>query len=117
MAEKLDPKEVINPEELAISNVWEIAAIVELLERKGLCTIQELYDIIEELRTRNPAVLKGKILVPDSEDTARIERNLIDRVLELIKAVGLTPAQAQELLRRVSLLLDGRRNQATKHGQ
>jgi hypothetical protein len=117
MAEKLDPKEVVNPEEIAISNMWEIAAIAALLERKGLCTRQELYDIIEELRTRNLAALQGKILVPDSEDTARIESNLIDRVLELIKAVGLTPAQAQELLRRVSLLLDGRRNQATKHGK
>ena len=27
------------------SNMWEIAAIVEMLERKGLCTKQDLYDI------------------------------------------------------------------------
>ena len=30
--------------------MWEIAAIVEVLERKGLCTKQDLYDIITELR-------------------------------------------------------------------
>lgn len=34
--------------------MWEIAAIVELLERKGLCTKQGLYDIITELRKKNP---------------------------------------------------------------
>jgi hypothetical protein len=36
-------------EEATISNMWEIGAIVELLERKGLCTKQDLYDIITEL--------------------------------------------------------------------
>ena len=36
MAEKLDPKDTVTIEELAISSMWEIAAIVELLERKGI---------------------------------------------------------------------------------
>ena len=34
-------------EEATISNMWEIAAIVELLEQKGLCTKQDLHTIIE----------------------------------------------------------------------
>jgi len=33
MAEKLDPKEIVTLEELAISSMWEIAALVEVLER------------------------------------------------------------------------------------
>ncbi len=33
MAEKLDPKEIVTLEELALSNMWEPAALVELLER------------------------------------------------------------------------------------
>ena len=33
-------------EEAIVSNIREIAAIVEVLERKGLCTKQDLYDII-----------------------------------------------------------------------
>ena len=37
-------------EEATISNMWEITAIVEVLERKGLCTKQNLYDIITEFR-------------------------------------------------------------------
>ena len=34
--------------------MWEIATIVEVLERKGLCTKHDLYDIITELRRENP---------------------------------------------------------------
>lgn len=41
-------------EEATISNMWEIGAIVEFLERKGLCGKQDLYDIITELRKKNP---------------------------------------------------------------
>ncbi len=36
MAEKLDPKEIVTLEELAISSMWETAALVEVLEKKGL---------------------------------------------------------------------------------
>jgi hypothetical protein len=32
-------------EEATVSNMWEIAAIVEGLERNGFCTKQDLYDI------------------------------------------------------------------------
>ena len=41
-------------EEATVSNMWEIAAIVEVLERKDLCTKQDLYDIITEFRRKNP---------------------------------------------------------------
>jgi len=40
--------------EATISNMWEIAAIVELLERKGLCAKQDLHDIITEFPPQEP---------------------------------------------------------------
>ncbi|MCH6557709.1 MAG: hypothetical protein IH803_05780, partial [Nitrospirae bacterium] len=46
MAEKLDPKDLVTLEELAISNMWETSALVELLERKGILTKQEVLDMI-----------------------------------------------------------------------
>ncbi len=52
MAEKLDPKEVLTLEELAISTMWETSALVELLERKGILTKQEVLAMIQELRQR-----------------------------------------------------------------
>lgn len=42
-------RESMSIEEATISNVWEIAAIVEVLERNGLCTKQDLFDIVAEL--------------------------------------------------------------------
>ena len=35
MAERLDPKELVTLEALAISSMWEVAALVEVLTRKG----------------------------------------------------------------------------------
>jgi len=37
-------------EEATVSNMWKIAANVEMLEREGLCTKQVLYDLITESR-------------------------------------------------------------------
>ena len=53
-AEKLDPKETISILELTDSHMWSIAALVEVLERKGLLTKQEVRDVIIELRRRTP---------------------------------------------------------------
>jgi hypothetical protein len=36
MAQPLDPKEVVSIEELAISNMYEIEALIEVLVRKGI---------------------------------------------------------------------------------
>ncbi len=57
MAEPLDPKDLVTFEELAISNMWETSALVELLERKGILTKQEMLDMIQELRQREPTAV------------------------------------------------------------
>ncbi len=62
MAEPLDPKEVVSIEELAISNTWETSALVELLERKGILTKQEVLDMIQELRLREPTAIPPRYL-------------------------------------------------------
>ncbi len=57
MAEKLDPKDLVTLEELAISSMWETAALVELLERKGILTKQDVLAMIQELRQREPTAI------------------------------------------------------------
>ncbi len=47
MAEPRDPKDLVTIEDLAISNMPEITALVEVLERKELLTQQEIYDMIQ----------------------------------------------------------------------
>ncbi len=54
MAELLDPNHLVTLEELAISNMWETSALVELLERQGILTKQEVLAMIQELRQREP---------------------------------------------------------------
>ncbi len=36
MAESLDPTVLVTLDELALSNMWETSALVELLERRGV---------------------------------------------------------------------------------
>ncbi len=49
-AEPLDPKDPVTVEELAISGMWEIAVLVELLERKGMATRQDVLAMIQQVR-------------------------------------------------------------------
>ena len=51
MSDDRPKRDTMSMEEATISNMWEIAAIVEVLERKGLCSKQDLYDIIAEYAT------------------------------------------------------------------
>ena len=52
MAEPLDPNDLVTLDELAISNMWETSALVELLERKGILTRQGVLAMIQELWQR-----------------------------------------------------------------
>jgi hypothetical protein len=50
MAELLSSDETVTPEELAISNSFEIAALITVLERKGLLNRQEVLLEIRRLQ-------------------------------------------------------------------
>ncbi|MFI5304981.1 MAG: hypothetical protein ACHQYP_09335 [Nitrospiria bacterium] len=47
MAEKIDKKETVSLEELVVSQMWEMQALYNLLEKKGLITKLEL---LEEMK-------------------------------------------------------------------
>lgn len=60
MAKSL-PEALVTLEDLTIFSIWEVAALVEGLEKKGLLTRQDLYDAITELRKRHPeAATRGR---------------------------------------------------------
>lgn len=47
-----------------VSNMWEVAAILEVLKRKGLCTKQDFHDIITEFRrAKNRILLPSRLLL------------------------------------------------------
>ncbi len=62
MAGPLDPNDLVTLEELALSTMWETSALVELLERKGILTKQEVLDMIQELRQREPTAIPPRRL-------------------------------------------------------
>jgi hypothetical protein len=70
-------------EEAMVSNMWEVAAIVEVLERKGLCTKQDLYDIITEFRRKNPRAPIPETAFPEPNLLADTENTIIDDILRV----------------------------------
>jgi hypothetical protein len=48
---KLEPMPIV---EATVSNMWEIAAIVEVFEGKRLRTKKDLHTVIDKLRRKNP---------------------------------------------------------------
>ena len=80
-------------EEATVSNLWELAAIDELLEQKGLCTKQDLSDIITEFRRKNPRTNIPETAFPEPSLLTETENTLIDDMLELLNKHGLTSHQ------------------------
>lgn len=50
MADKLDPKELVTFKELLLSNVYTQEALVNLLEKKGILTKEEVLEEIKRIQ-------------------------------------------------------------------
>ena len=50
MAEKLDPKELVNFKELLMANSMQVDAIAQLLIEKGVFTKEEFFDMLKQVR-------------------------------------------------------------------
>ncbi len=55
MAERMDKRETVSLEELTLSNVYQLEALVLLLDEKGILTVEELIEKINELRVAKEA--------------------------------------------------------------
>jgi hypothetical protein len=100
MSDDRPQRDSMSIEEATISNMWEIAAIVEALERKGLCTKQDLHDIITEFRCKNPRAKIPETAFPEPYLLTETENKIIDDILELLNNQGLTSDQSMNLLER-----------------
>jgi hypothetical protein len=54
VAEQGKPNELVTLQKLAVSNAFEISALVAVLERKGILTRQEVLDEIARQRKSRP---------------------------------------------------------------
>lgn len=99
-------RESLSLEELAISNMWEIAAIVELLEKKGLCTKQDLYDIIGELRRKSPRARTPETVFPSPYLMSQTEEQVINDMLAVINKHGIDATRSLELLEHLGRIIE-----------
>ena len=99
-------RKTMSLEEATVSSMWEIAAIVEVLERKGLCTKQDLYDIITEFRHKNPRAKIPETAFPEPYLLTETENTIIDDILELLNKHGLTSHQSLNLLERLGRIIE-----------
>ena len=104
-------------EEATISNMWEIAALVEVLVRKGLCTKQDLYDIIAELRKTHPRARIPETVFPSPYLLSQTEENVIDDILAVLNAHGMDSKQSLELLDQIGRIIEmgARMTRGTTH--
>src|SRR5438093_6381438 len=106
MIDQRPKRETRSIEEATVSNMSEIAAIVEVPERKGLCTKQDLYDIITEFRRKNPRSNIPETVFPEPYLLTETENKIIDDILELLNKHGLTAHQSQNLLERLGKIIE-----------
>lgn len=109
--------EAMSLEEATISNIWEIAALVELLERNGLCTKQDLVDIIIELRKKPSCVKIPETVFPSPYLLSQTEENVIDDIFVVLNRHGIDSKQALELLDQVGRIIEmgARMTRGTTH--
>ena len=106
MSKDRPKRETMSIEEATVSNMWEITAIVEVLERKGLCTKQDHYDIMTEFRRKNPRAIIPETAFPEPYLLTETENKIIDDILELLNMHGLTSHQSQNLLERLGGIIE-----------
>ena len=106
MSKHRPTRDSMSLEEATISNMWEIAAIVELLKQKGLCTKQDLHTIIDELRKTNPRARIPETAFPEPYLLTDTENMIIDDILELLNKHGLTSPQSMNLFERLGRIVE-----------
>ena len=106
MSDDRPKRETMSLEEATISNMWEIAALVKVLEAKGLCTKEELHDIITELRRKYPRAKIPETAFPEPYLLTETENKIIDDILALLNKNGLTSHQSLSLLDRLGGIIE-----------
>lgn len=79
---------------------------MEVLERKGLCTKQDLHDITTEFRRKNPRASIPETAFPEPYLLTETENTIIDDILEPLNKHGLTSHQTMNLLERLGRIIE-----------
>jgi len=76
------------------------------LEKKGLCTKQDLYDIIAELRKKSPRARLPETVFPSPYLMTQTEEKVIDDIIAVLNQHGLDSKQSLELLEQIGRIIE-----------
>ena len=65
MSDPVDPKTLLTLVEMSIDNTYELAALGELLEQKGVMTKDEIITLAKELKRKTPPAESRTASTPD----------------------------------------------------
>lgn len=99
-------RESMSIEEATISNMWGIAALVELLEQKGICTKQDLVSTVIELRKNSPRAQIPETVFPSPYLLSQTEEKVVDDILAVLNQHGMDSKQSLELLEQVGRIIE-----------
>jgi hypothetical protein len=106
MSNEQAKRETMSIDEATVSNMWEIAAIIELQEQKRLCTKRAPHTIIEELRREKPQARIPETAFPQPYLLTKTEKKIIGDSLELLNKDDLTSHQSLNLLERLGRIIE-----------
>jgi len=104
MSDPVDRKDFLKLCDMSIDSMYELAALGELLEQKGLITKQEILALATELKHKNPP---AQSFTP--QDNA-----VIEQIMDVIVSHGLSADHAKTLLSRTIQLLEWGKQAASK---
>jgi hypothetical protein len=109
MSDPIDPKAFLNLCEMAIDNMYELAALGELLEQKGVMTKAEIIAFAKELKRKTPPAESRTAATTDTPPQLRFtdtDNAVIEEIMAVILQHGLSGDQAKTLLGRTIQLLE-----------
>ncbi len=109
MPDPVDPKAFLNFCEMSIDTMYELEALGELLEQKGLITKQEIIDLAQELKQKAAPTDRS---LPRFTET---ENAVIEQLMAVILQHGLSADHAKTLLARTIQLLEWGSQLSTRH--
>ena len=110
MPDPVDPKAFLTLVELAIANMYEVEAIGELLEQKGVMTKQDIIELAKDLKRKSPSpealAPSTPNISPDSQRFTATDNAVIEQLMAVVLRHGLSANQATTLLGRTIQLLE-----------
>jgi hypothetical protein len=89
-----------------ISHLWELVALFAVFERGGICTKQDLYDLIHAVRQTNPHDCSSESVFPTPYVLTNTTRPIIDDILEMLHKNGITSLDSTEIIERVRPIIE-----------